>query len=269
MQQSDSKLGYWESVTQKAAFNLRQGMVPICTGRLNGHQSATQIEESSDLSLRAPNTLIYTGTSFNPKPDASTAIALVRLSKQEVTGGTGFEQLAVGDRIGLRGPYGRDWSMVEAEGRVVDDYEQHFAEEHRAQPTALFSLLDGEPYLVGPLARLNLNLDRLPDTSRTLLKGSEIRFPSNNMLHSLLAFGLEQSDDALRLRAETVIRNCDPCISCATHFLKLDVRRQRSACSDFARRSVTTVPAGGSSSGCVAEFPVKSTWSSSTGPARH
>ena len=164
---------------------------------------------------------------------------------------------------------------------------------------------------LGPLARLNLNLDRLPDSSRGLLEASGIAFPSNNMFHSLLAraieihiaiveairilgryrppespfaeprlragtgcgateaprgllwhqyqvddqgivraarivpptsqnqarievdlrrsllaFGLDQSDDALRLRAETVIRNYDPCISCATHFLKLDVQRR-------------------------------------------
>jgi coenzyme F420-reducing hydrogenase alpha subunit len=207
-----------------------------------------------------------------------------------------------------------------AEGRIVSDdgldipvneYEQHFAEAHRPQSTALFSLLQGEPYLVGPLARLNLNRDHLPASSLALLKQSNISFPSSNMFHSLFArsleihvaiveairlledyrfpssphvevnakagigfgateaprgllwhryeidgdglvksarivpptsqnqarieadlrrsllnFGLQQPDDALRLRAETVIRNYDPCISCATHFLKLDVRRR-------------------------------------------
>jgi len=30
-------------------------------------------------------------------------------------------------------------------------------------------------------------------------------------------------DDELRHRCEQAIRNHDPCISCATHFLKLDV----------------------------------------------
>ena len=207
-----------------------------------------------------------------------------------------------------------------AEGRIVSDagldiaanvYERHFAEEHRPQSTALFSLLDGQPYLTGPLARLNLNLDRLPDSTRALLDASGIRFPSRNMFHSLLAraleihialveairlleayerpasphvsvqpragvgfgateaprgilwhryavdehgiiraarivpptsqnqarieadlhrsllaFGLDQSDQDLRLRAETVIRNYDPCISCATHFLDLTVQRR-------------------------------------------
>ena len=194
---------------------------------------------------------------------------------------------------------------------AVDEYEQHFVEEHRPQSTALFSLLDGEPYLVGPLARLNLNLDRLPPASRELLARTGVQFPSDNMFHSLLAraleihvaiveairiledyrrppaafaqetpiagvgygateaprgllwhryeiddrgivrqarivpptsqnqarieidlqrsllnLGLDQDDDALRLRAETVIRNYDPCISCATHFLTLDVTRK-------------------------------------------
>jgi coenzyme F420-reducing hydrogenase alpha subunit len=42
---------------------------------------------------------------------------------------------------------------------------------------------------------------------------------------SLESMGLDQSDESLRLRAETVIRNYDPCISCATHFLNLRVRR--------------------------------------------
>ena len=33
-------------------------------------------------------------------------------------------------------------------------------------------------------------------------------------------------DERLRGGCETIIRNYDPCISCATHFLKLDIRRE-------------------------------------------
>ncbi|MGB0721524.1 MAG: Ni/Fe hydrogenase subunit alpha [Gammaproteobacteria bacterium] len=45
-------------------------------------------------------------------------------------------------------------------------------------------------------------------------------------LHRELSeFGLDRDEAELRLRAETVIRNYDPCISCATHFLTLRVRR--------------------------------------------
>ncbi|MEN8179510.1 MAG: nickel-dependent hydrogenase large subunit [Pseudomonadota bacterium] len=42
---------------------------------------------------------------------------------------------------------------------------------------------------------------------------------------SLEKLGLDKDDQTLRLRAEQVIRNYDPCISCATHFLKLKVNR--------------------------------------------
>ena len=37
---------------------------------------------------------------------------------------------------------------------------------------------------------------------------------------------LDLPDEALRLRCEQSVRNHDPCISCATHFLKLDVVRE-------------------------------------------
>ena len=46
-----------------------------------------------------------------------------------------------------------------------------------------------------------------------------------DLRRSLEEYGLARSDAELRLRAETVIRNYDPCISCATHFLDLRVER--------------------------------------------
>jgi coenzyme F420-reducing hydrogenase alpha subunit len=192
----------------------------------------------------------------------------------------------------------------------ADEWDQHFREFHAPHSTALWALLDEQPYLVGPLARLNLNPDRLPPPVADSLARTGIRFPSSNMFHSMLAraleielalhdalalcreyhlpershepvtpkagvgygmteaprgllwhryetdddgcirsarivpptsqnqarieqnlaaslkrFGLEHDDDALRLHCEKVIRNYDPCISCATHFLTLDVTR--------------------------------------------
>jgi coenzyme F420-reducing hydrogenase alpha subunit len=44
-------------------------------------------------------------------------------------------------------------------------------------------------------------------------------------LHALVRRNLELDDEQLRLRCEQAIRNYDPCISCATHFLTLDVDR--------------------------------------------
>jgi sulfhydrogenase subunit alpha len=44
-------------------------------------------------------------------------------------------------------------------------------------------------------------------------------------LRGFVAGHLDLSDDELQWQCEQAIRNYDPCISCATHFLKLDVER--------------------------------------------
>ncbi|WP_324781046.1 Ni/Fe hydrogenase subunit alpha [Thiobacillus sedimenti] len=192
----------------------------------------------------------------------------------------------------------------------ADEFDAHFAERHEPHSTALFSSYRGRPYLVGPLARLNLNHTHLPQGMRVLLAETGLALPSRNVFHSLLAraveillalhealrlladyrvpdspwvevtpragvatgcteaprgllwhryemdaegrvvnarivpptsqnqarieedlrlslltFGLDRPDDVLRLHCEKVIRNYDPCISCATHFLTLNVAR--------------------------------------------
>ncbi|MEH6436004.1 Ni/Fe hydrogenase subunit alpha [Massilia sp. DD77] len=212
---------------------------------------------------------------------------------------------------------GREYPMNE--GRIVSDqgldiaateFEAHFAEHQVPHSTALYSLLHGQAYLVGPLARLNLNHDLLPAPVRAALAAAGVSFPSANLFHGIVAraaevycalleavrlldaytvpptphadivphagvgiacteaprgilwhryqagagglieaarivpptsqnqarieqdlrqaleeFGLERGEDELRHLGETVIRNYDPCISCATHFLKLALRR--------------------------------------------
>jgi len=192
----------------------------------------------------------------------------------------------------------------------ADAFDAHFAERHEPHSTALFSTYHQQPYLVGPLARLNLNHARLPEAVKTLLAEIGLALPSRNLFYSLMAraveillalhealrlldayrlpdspwvlvtpragvatgcteaprgllwhryemdddgrvvkarivpptsqnqgrieedlrlsllnFGLDQPDDALRLHCEQVIRNYDPCISCATHFLRMNVER--------------------------------------------
>jgi coenzyme F420-reducing hydrogenase alpha subunit len=202
--------------------------------------------------------------------------------------------------------------LVSSEGLdiAIEEFEQHVSEFQMPHSTALHAGLDGAPYLVGPLARLNLNADRLQEPVRAALAETGLAFPSRNMFHSIVAraveiyvaleeaiaileqapdagrsrvevkpragigfgcteaprgvlwhryqvnskgvietarivpptsqnqarieqdlrnalraFGLDRDGDALRLRAETVIRNYDPCISCATHFLRMKVTR--------------------------------------------
>ena len=98
------------------------------------------------------------------------------------------------------------------EGRLVSsdgldihcrEYPNHFSENHIAHSTALYSHYHELPYLVGPLARLNLNHDRIPDTLRSLLESHGIPVPSSNMFHSIIAraveltIALEQAIDLL------------------------------------------------------------------------
>jgi coenzyme F420-reducing hydrogenase alpha subunit len=44
-------------------------------------------------------------------------------------------------------------------------------------------------------------------------------------LHGFVQQHVELDDDELRLRCEQAVRSYDPCISCATHFLRLDIDR--------------------------------------------
>jgi sulfhydrogenase subunit alpha len=193
----------------------------------------------------------------------------------------------------------------------VSDYEKHFAEEHVEHSNALHSVTRARGmYFVGPIARYNLNYDRLPAHIRSAAKsaglGKEVRNPFKGIvvravetiyaceealrlisvyeppkaastdvtpkaatghgaseaprgilyhrykldgkgfildakitpptaqnlktMESDLIQYVEQDttrpDDAMRSGCETIIRNYDPCISCATHFLKLDIRRE-------------------------------------------
>jgi len=217
--------------------------------------------------------------------------------------------------VGMRHPdrYAIETGDIAAsDGLLIgaEAFDAHFAEQHERHSTALFSTYHGQPYLVGPLARLNLNQDRLPGSVNTLLAEIGFALPSRNIFHSLLAraveillalqealrlldgyqvpdspwvpvtpragvafgcteaprgllwhryemdadgrvvnarivpptsqnqgrieedlrlsllaFGLDHPDDTLRLHCEKVIRNYDPCISCATHFLTMNVER--------------------------------------------
>lgn len=83
--------------------------------------------------------------------------------------------------------------LVSSSGLDIDseDFDRHFAELHVPHSTALHALLDGRPYLVGPLARINLNRDRLPASVRELMEATRIRFPSRNMFHSVVARAIE------------------------------------------------------------------------------
>ncbi len=192
----------------------------------------------------------------------------------------------------------------------VNEFEQHFVEHQVAYSSALHCTLHGSSYLVGPLARLNLNQKHLTPLAKQALADTGLTLPLRNPFHGIIArsveilYALEESlklieryeppplpalpvtvrsgigmacteaprgilyhryqvdhdgvireakivpptsqnqsrieqdlrlfmprllsrpDHEVALECERVIRCYDPCISCATHFVKLDIKRE-------------------------------------------
>ncbi len=202
--------------------------------------------------------------------------------------------------------------LVSSKGLNIDvaDYEKYFEEEHVEHSTALHSVLkDSGSYFVGPMARFNLNFDRLSPIARQAAEDAGLKGKCNNPFKSIIVRSVETLyafDEALRIieayqepdrpfvehapeggegfacteaprgtlyhrykidsdgkileakivpptsqnqktiendlrefvpqyihlpqdkltwQCEQAIRNYDPCISCSTHFLKLDIER--------------------------------------------
>jgi len=98
------------------------------------------------------------------------------------------------------------------EGRIVSnrgldiataDYDAHFTESHVARSTALHSHLDdGGAYLVGPLARYNLNRDRLSPLAKDVAKACGLGPVCRNPYRSIVVRAVEvlyACDEALRI----------------------------------------------------------------------
>ena len=87
------------------------------------------------------------------------------------------------------------------EGRLVSnrglditaaDYESHFDEEHVRHSNALQSrLLARGPYLVGPLARFNLNFDRLTPLAQSAAREVGLTPDCRNPFQSIIVRSVE------------------------------------------------------------------------------
>jgi coenzyme F420-reducing hydrogenase alpha subunit len=75
----------------------------------------------------------------------------------------------------------------------VADYEHEFSEQQVPHSTALQAVRTSTntPYLVGPLARVNLNLERLSPTARRVADELGVTWPCHNIFQSIIARGLE------------------------------------------------------------------------------
>ena len=210
---------------------------------------------------------------------------------------------------------GEVWS---SKGRhlPIREFETAYIEKHVRHSNALHGhTVDGDTYLVGPLARLNLNHEQLTPTARQAMKDAKVALPLKNPYKAFIARAVELVqffDEAITItkayapkgdahvqlvlkagegfgaseaprgmlfhkyridknglvesarivpptaqnlprieadlfamapelvslphaaatrQAEDLVRSYDPCISCATHFLKLTVAPQEDACT--------------------------------------
>ena len=98
---------------------------------------------------------------------------------------------------------------------AIDDFEQHFAEEQVPHSTALYSLQlpDRTPYLVGPVARLNLCREQLPPQTRRSAEACGIDWPLLNPYKSIVARALEVAaafEESLGI-VRAVMADINPC----------------------------------------------------------
>jgi coenzyme F420-reducing hydrogenase alpha subunit len=109
--------------------------------------------------------------------------------------------------------------------RLIADYEQPDAPAEHAPPRA------GTGYGCTEAPRGICYHRYQIDAEGTILDAKIVPPTSQNQrtieedLRGVVERSMHMPDDELSIRCEQTIRNYDPCISCATHFLKLDVQR--------------------------------------------
>ena len=104
------------------------------------------------------------------------------------------------------------------EGRIVSnrgldidasEYEDNFTEQHVEHSNALHSVLRGRgAYMVGPMARFNLNFDKLPEVAQQAARDCGLQVPCRNPFRSIVVRAIElvfACHEALR-----VIREYEP-----------------------------------------------------------
>jgi coenzyme F420-reducing hydrogenase alpha subunit len=85
----------------------------------------------------------------------------------------------------------------------IPDYEKHFEERHVEHSTSLHSVIRARgAYHVGPLARYNLNFDRLPQSAQQAARDVKLATPCNNPFKSIIVRAVETvfaCEEAIRI----------------------------------------------------------------------
>jgi len=98
--------------------------------------------------------------------------------------------------------------LVSNRGLDIDvaEYEDYFAEQHVKHSNALHSRVQGRgSYLVGPLARFNLNFSKLPEVAQQAARDCGLVPPCRNPFRSIVVRAIETvfaCEEALRIIAE-------------------------------------------------------------------
>ena len=125
--------------------------------------------------------------------------------------------------------------LVSNRGLDIDaaEYEDHFVELHVKHSNALHSVVRGRgSYLVGPLARFNLNFDKLPEVAREVAAKVGIQPPVRNPFRSITVRAVElvfACTEALR-----IIRDYVPPVS----------PRVAASCRSVVGQAITEAPRG-------------------------
>jgi len=91
----------------------------------------------------------------------------------------------------------------------IEEFDKVYLEQHVKHSNALHSLtVDGQPYLVGPLSRLNLNHEQLGPAAKAVMKEIGLQLPIRNPYKALIARAIElvqAYEDAIEL-----VKNYNP-----------------------------------------------------------
>ena len=114
----------------------------------------------------------------------------------------------------------------------VAEYEQNYTEQHVERSNALQSVnKDGEPYLVGPIARFNLNYDQLSPAAKSMAEEIGLKRPVINPFKSILVRAIE-----IIFAFEESIRIIDQYEEPSESYVPLEPRKSSgSACTEAPR----------------------------------